>query len=261
MVQALCNHYSAPLLSLSDQSQTYSYHPFPPPSALAAPGVTATLRSLGFGYRADFIHRTAKMLVDTHGVSRLLDDPREASEKWLMTLRSKSVTEAREELLKFVGVGRKVADCVLLMSLDKKEVVPVDTHVYQIAVRHYGLKGTSNGKKVTMTPKIYEDVNTRLFNVWGEYAGWGHSVLFTADLKSFSTYGLDTPSESSTPGTQKKGSADKTPILPTPPMTPSTSPIKRKRREIAVEVAAVTSALQEDSMSLGERVKTRRRAK
>lgn len=119
MVQALCNHYSAPLLSLSDQSQTYSYHPFPPPSALAAPGVTATLRSLGFGYRADFIHRTAKMLVDTHGVSRLLDDPREASEKWLMTLRSKSVTEAREELLKFVGVGRKVADCVLLMSLDK----------------------------------------------------------------------------------------------------------------------------------------------
>lgn len=59
------------------------------------------------------------MLVDTHGVSRLLDDPREASEKWLMTLRSKSVTEAREELLKFVGVGRKVADCVLLMSLDK----------------------------------------------------------------------------------------------------------------------------------------------
>ncbi len=40
-------------------------------------------------------------------------------ESWLLTLRQKSTEEAREELLKFVGVGRKVADCVLLMSLDK----------------------------------------------------------------------------------------------------------------------------------------------
>ena len=29
------------------------------------------------------------------------------------------MNEAREELLKFMDVGRKVADCVLLMSLDK----------------------------------------------------------------------------------------------------------------------------------------------
>ena len=199
MIHALCSHYSPPLLSLSDPTselKTRTYHPFPPPSILAAPGVAATLRSLGFGYRADFIQRTAKMLVDAHGFSKLPGDSMEASEKWLIALRTKSATEAREELLRFVGVGRKVADCVLLMSLDKvslfvllfpgvdmtcceqKEVVPVDTHVYQIAVKHYGLKGASNGKKVTMTPKIYEDINTRLFDVWGDYAGWAHSVSF-----------------------------------------------------------------------------------
>jgi N-glycosylase/DNA lyase len=135
------------------------------------------------------------MLVDAHGSYKLPDEPIEAAEKWLRALRSKSAADAREELLKFVGVGRKVADCVMLMSLDKvnlftlypcadttrreqKEVVPVDTHVYQIAVKHYGLKGTSNGRKVTMTPKIYEDVNTKLFSVWGDYAGWAHSVRF-----------------------------------------------------------------------------------
>ena len=27
-----------------------------------------------------------------------------------------------------------------------------------------------------MTPKIYKDVNTKLFNMWGDYAGWAHSV-------------------------------------------------------------------------------------
>jgi N-glycosylase/DNA lyase len=143
------------------------------------------------------------MLVNTHGSSALPTDPTEASEKWLMTLRSKSAAEAREELLKFVGVGRKVADCVLLMSLDKvnssisylytdtmfweqKEVIPVDTHVHQIAIKHYGLKGASNGKKATMTTKIYDDVNTKLLNVWGDYAGWAHSVgPYSAPIPAF----------------------------------------------------------------------------
>lgn len=122
MVQSLCKHFSPPLLSLGDHGnpgEQYTYHPFPSPSALAEPTVNATLRSLGFGYRADYIQRTAKMLVDTHGPSPLLPDKREPSEVWLDTLRTADTSTAREALLKFVGVGRKVADCVLLMSMDK----------------------------------------------------------------------------------------------------------------------------------------------
>jgi N-glycosylase/DNA lyase len=125
MVHALCGHYSPPLLSLeppvpdSDGMATdVTYHPFPPPSTLAAPEVAAKLRSLGFGYRADFIQRTAKMLVDEH-CAATIGSAIEAPEKWLMTLRDLGTPEAREELLRFVGVGRKVADCILLMSLDK----------------------------------------------------------------------------------------------------------------------------------------------
>jgi N-glycosylase/DNA lyase len=93
-----------------------------------------------------------------------------------------------------MGVGRKVADCVLLMSLDKvlpifkdiigrlivlqREVVPVDTHVHQIAHKHYGVRMASGGKagKVVMTPKLYDEVSTKLADVWGEYAGWAHSA-------------------------------------------------------------------------------------
>jgi N-glycosylase/DNA lyase len=122
MVQNLCKHFSPPLLSLPDHcnpGEVCTYHPFPSPSALAEPTVNATLRSLGFGYRADYIQRTSKMLVDTHGLSPLSPEMREPSEVWLDTLRQVDTAAAREELLKFVGVGRKVADCVLLMSMDK----------------------------------------------------------------------------------------------------------------------------------------------
>ena len=124
MVQNLCTEYSPALLILEhpfDPSERLAYHPFPPPSALAEPSVAQQLRFLGFGYRANFIQKTAKMLVDAHGaeVKGLAKQALESSEIWLQQLRKLSTADAREELLKFVGVGRKVADCILLMSLDK----------------------------------------------------------------------------------------------------------------------------------------------
>ncbi|KAG5730920.1 N-glycosylase/DNA lyase [Termitomyces sp. T112] len=248
MVHALCKQYSPPLLTFPGENTTY--HPFPPPSALAESSVSGSLRSLGFGYRAEFIQRTARMLVDTHGRAALSHDKLEPAEKWLMGLRDITTNEAREELLKFVGVGRKVADCILLMSLDKKEVVPVDTHVHQIAMKYYGLKGSPNGKKVNMTPKLYEDVNAKLFNVWGEYAGWAHSVLFTADLKSFASYGL----------TEAAGLSNATivNVLPTPPITPASS---SKRAHDTFLEASDTLTENNYNYTLAERVKRRRRVK
>jgi len=210
MVKSLCTNYSPPLLSLPPPSGESDgpepYHPFPPPSALAAPEVAAKLRALGFGYRAEFIQKTAKMLVERDiGPSSSELPPafyagREPAEVWLAGLRKEQTAAAREELTKLMGVGRKVADCVLLMSLDKvclvpplprraghvnavpnfqREVVPVDTHVHQIAHRHYGVKMPSaKSGKVPMTPKLYEEVATKLADVWGDYAGWAQSVRY-----------------------------------------------------------------------------------
>ncbi|KAG1756614.1 DNA glycosylase [Suillus paluster] len=190
MVHALCKQYSPSLISLpppapsenSTQGPT-TYHSFPPPSVLAAPEVKSTLRALGFGYRADYIQRTAKMLVDTHGSSISQSGLRENCEEWLIGLRNMSTEAAREELLKFVGVGRKVADCVLLMSLDKREVIPVDTHVHQIAIKHYGLRASKG--KGTMTPRIYEEVATKLADIWGDHAGWAHSACIYSKFPFF----------------------------------------------------------------------------
>ncbi|KAG7447921.1 DNA glycosylase [Guyanagaster necrorhizus] len=248
MVQSLCTQYSPALLSLPDLSghETHSYHPFPPPSSLAAPSVTVTLRSLGFGYRAEYIQKTAKMLVDVHGT---IEEGREPSELWLESLRGLATAEARTELLKFIGVGRKVADCVLLMSLDKKEVIPVDTHVHQIAIKHYGFKGLLKGKS-PMTPKLYEEVNSKLVRIWGDYAGWAHSVLFTSDLKSFASYSVQNPTPSAPVKSSKRSNLES--LLPTPPTTPSPSPLKRK-------ASASPPESSDKSAGLADRMKRLRR--
>ena len=124
MVQNLCTHFSPPLLTTEDPSpstqsavpnpsaSSSTYHPFPPPSALASPSVSTKLRALGFGYRADFIQKTAAMSLEAYGSD-------EGVYEFLLGLRSMKTDEARDELMKLMGVGRKVADCILLMSLDK----------------------------------------------------------------------------------------------------------------------------------------------
>lgn len=90
---------------------------------------------------------------------------------------------AHEELLQLQGVGPKVADCVCLMGLGWGESVPIDTHVWQFAQRDYKF---GKGKHKSLTKATYEAVGDHFRNLWGKEAGWAHSVLFAADLKTFS---------------------------------------------------------------------------
>ena len=52
----------------------------------------------------------------------------------LNSLKSKSIPEAEEYLMRLPGIGHKTASCVLLFSLGKPSL-PVDTHVFRIAKR------------------------------------------------------------------------------------------------------------------------------
>ncbi len=52
------------------------------------------------------------------------------------------------------GVGPKVADCVAMMSCDKLEAVPIDTHVWSVAVRDYGLAK----KNKSLTASAYKEI-------------------------------------------------------------------------------------------------------
>ncbi|XP_007248022.3 N-glycosylase/DNA lyase [Astyanax mexicanus] len=167
MVERLCNTLGTPLCKLDDTH----YHDFPPLQALADSKVEACLRDLGFGYRARFLQQSAHLIMNSHGPD------------WLYTLRSAPYLQARDALRTLPGVGLKVADCVCLMSLDKSEAVPVDTHVWQIAKRDYNC-AAGHGQK-TLTDKLYNEIGDFFRKLWGCYAGWAHSVLFCADLKKF----------------------------------------------------------------------------
>lgn len=103
---------------------------FPPPSALTPASTDPLLRQLGFGYRAPFIEWSANYLVDSAAEANLT--PGEYLESLRQGKFEGGLQGAREKLMEFKGVGRKVADCVALFSLGWKEVVPVDTHVFQV---------------------------------------------------------------------------------------------------------------------------------
>ncbi|XP_034393844.1 N-glycosylase/DNA lyase isoform X2 [Cyclopterus lumpus] len=167
MVERLCRALGAPLCRLEETS----YHDFPSLAALAGDGVEARLRDLGFGYRARFLQRSAAQILEAHG-------PR-----WLEGLRGVPYLVARDALRTLPGVGTKVADCVCLMSLDKAEAVPVDTHVWQIAKRDYSYAPGSRQKSIT--DKLHRDLGDFFRHLWGPHAGWAQSVLFCADLKKF----------------------------------------------------------------------------
>ncbi|KAL2065109.1 hypothetical protein VTL71DRAFT_4249 [Oculimacula yallundae] len=185
MVNNLCLHYGPLIAHIDDQP----IHDFPTPAALAVPGVELRLRELGFGYRAGYIAKTAMMVA------------KEKPEGWLESLCNtepyddnpdqKPLPEggregyrtAHEELLQLQGVGPKVADCVCLMGLGWGEAVPVDTHVWQIAQRDYKF---GKGKHKSLTKATYDAVGDHFRQLWGKEAGWAHSVLFAADLKTFS---------------------------------------------------------------------------
>ncbi|TDZ25931.1 N-glycosylase/DNA lyase [Colletotrichum orbiculare MAFF 240422] len=184
MVHKLCKHYG-PLIGHVGEEP---FHDFPTPEALTGSSVEAHLRELGFGYRAKYIAQTASIVAHERpkGWFESLTNPENPCFRKTLEgakLPQCSYKQAHEELLQLTGVGPKVADCVCLMGLGWGEAIPVDTHVWQIAQRDYKF---GKVKTKTFNKAMYDAVGDHFRGLWGKYAGWAHSVLFTADLKTFS---------------------------------------------------------------------------
>lgn len=160
--------YGRPLDCPGDPSARY--FAFPAAEALAAAS-EKDLRDLGLGYRARYVHETALILA-AKGAG------------WLEGLRQKPREDVQQALVELPGVGRKVADCVALFSLNKAAAIPVDVHVWNIACRDYD---PSLQEAKSLTPSVYERVGDLFRDRFGERAGWAQSMLFAGELPAFRT--------------------------------------------------------------------------
>jgi N-glycosylase/DNA lyase len=131
-----------------------SYHAYPTADRLAA-ATEAELRDLGLGYRAPYVVRTAEMVASGEA------HPREATDH--------DYEPAREWLTRFVGVGDKVADCILLFSLGYLQAVPLDTWIRTTIEEYY--PDCDQGSYAETSRAIRAALG-------GEYAGYAQTYVF-----------------------------------------------------------------------------------
>jgi N-glycosylase/DNA lyase len=111
IISLLCERYGEPLPVPRPHGPAHAF----PSAARLARTTEAELRRCKMGFRAPYLLATARTIVNGQ-----LD---------LTHLRALPVAVARGELMKLPGIGRKIADCVLLFAYGFKSAFPVDVWV------------------------------------------------------------------------------------------------------------------------------------
>lgn len=127
---------------------------FPSAEALASAS-EADLRLCGLGFRAKGLLGTARLVAEGKF------DPD--------SLVTMGTSEAREALCTLPGIGRKVANCILLFAYERLEAVPVDVWIGRI------LGSFRSPKSGKATPEQLERYGEKLL---GPYAGYIQQYLF-----------------------------------------------------------------------------------
>lgn len=103
------------------------------------------------------------------GINRKVDD------SYLKSLGKLPYEKAKEELMKLPGVGEKVADCVLLYSLNFMQAFPVDVWVRKAMRKYYFQNRKVSDEEIRNFARAY----------FGRYAGYAQQYLYyhARDLK------------------------------------------------------------------------------
>ena len=155
-LQKLCTKFGTKV-----KFQKREFFLFPEPKGLA----NATLQELKeckLGYRAKYVLDTSRIIA--------------SGEIDFDELKKVNYQEAKELLLKLPGIGNKVADCIMLFSLEKLDAFPLDTWMLKILQKYYSDCFDVDEKNASKSR--YENTRQNVLNHFGKYAGYSQQFLY-----------------------------------------------------------------------------------
>lgn len=150
IVSLLCERFGDSIPAGAEYAPSFGF----PSAARLARASEAELRACKMGFRAPYLLDTARVVAE--------------GQTDLERLRQFHVEVARDELLKLPGVGRKIADCVLLFAYGFPSAFPVDVWVMKALQKLYFPRRRANAKRL----RHFSDTH------FGPNAGYAQQYLF-----------------------------------------------------------------------------------
>lgn len=175
---SIAERFGEPVIVENDRK----FHLFPTPARMAEVPVHTVREWCKVGYRAEHVVEASKMVA-----SGEIDFGR--------IRRMANYEDMLDAILKIPGVGNKVADCMMLFSLDRLDAFPLDRWMMRALYRYYGdvlaAATAATAGKVTATPAAtppppqtsltaiqYRTARKRIVEHFGQYAGYAQQLLF-----------------------------------------------------------------------------------
>ena len=157
MLIRLCQKFGNKMEFENQQFSTF------PSAEMLANATTKDLLSCGLGFRAKYVREAIKAV----NLGKIEFE----------SLRKTDYKSALETLKTVRGIGNKIADCILLFSLDKLESFPIDRWTQRILQKYYpnvfdGIHGKS------LTEKKHNSLHEKIVEHFGPYAGYSQQFLF-----------------------------------------------------------------------------------
>ena len=148
--------------------QNEEFYLFPRPEKIAKASINE-IKTCGVGYRAPFIKEAAKMVT-----SKKIN---------FEYLKNSDYSETKRNLRSIPGVGNKVADCIMLFSLNKLDAFPLDTWMIKILDKYYS--NEFNIETKTITERQYEILHKKIVDYFGQYCGYAQQFLFKMERENY----------------------------------------------------------------------------
>lgn len=132
------------------------YYAFPSAGAMAKEGAEF-YKQLGAGYRDAYLAATSERIA-AEGIDHLFPLP---------------TPQLKKQLLTYIGIGPKVADCISLFGFGRRECFPVDTWIEKLYREDFG-----------GTLKDRNRINAYFCELFGDDAGYMQQYLFYAKRKN-----------------------------------------------------------------------------